>query len=186
MIPLDHLIDDVMLYWLTNAGPSSAHFYWEAAQEMAQGMPNAPVPLPPGISMFPGEQVRLSRRWTETCLADLRYFGEASSFSTGLKTTNSTKEDVKSSSEQALKSGRTVEETLSPEEAAFSIVAVRVMRDADQNIWLYPTAAPNWIKLKEDRFQRLVGYYDFASGSIAQTGLIHTRKFGLKTLASKS
>jgi hypothetical protein len=32
-----------------------------------------------GVSMFPGEQVRLSRRWAETRFADLRYFGEAAS-----------------------------------------------------------------------------------------------------------
>lgn len=79
VIPLDHLIDDVMLYWLPNAGPSSARFYWEAAQEMAQGVANAPIPLPGGVSMFPGEQVRLSRRWAEARFADLRYFGEAAS-----------------------------------------------------------------------------------------------------------
>ncbi|WP_319937581.1 hypothetical protein [Sphingomonas qomolangmaensis] len=68
VIPLDHLIDDIMLYWLPNAGPSSARFYWEAAQEMAKGMPSAPVPLPAGVSMFPGEQVRLSRRWAQARL----------------------------------------------------------------------------------------------------------------------
>lgn len=79
VIPLDHLIDDVMLYWLPNAAPSAARFYWEAAQEMAQGMPTASVPLPAGISMFPAEQVRLSRRWAETRFADLRFFGEANS-----------------------------------------------------------------------------------------------------------
>jgi microsomal epoxide hydrolase len=77
VIPLDHLIDDIMLYWLPNAGPSSARFYWEAAQEMANGMPTDPVPLPAGVSMFPGEQIRLSRRWAEARFADLRFFGEA-------------------------------------------------------------------------------------------------------------
>jgi microsomal epoxide hydrolase len=77
VIPMDHLIDDIMLYWLPNAGPSSARFYWEAAQEMANGMPTDPVPLPAGVSMFPGEQVRLSRRWAEARFADLRFFGEA-------------------------------------------------------------------------------------------------------------
>ena len=74
---LDHLIDDVMLYWLPNAGPSSARFYWEAAQEMKRGMPSTTVPLPSGVSMFPGEQVRLSRRWAERRFADLRFFAEA-------------------------------------------------------------------------------------------------------------
>ncbi len=77
VISLDHLIDDVMLYLLPNSGPSSARFYWEAAQEMAQGVLHGPVPLPAGVSMFPGEQVRLSRRWAETRFADLRFFAEA-------------------------------------------------------------------------------------------------------------
>jgi pimeloyl-ACP methyl ester carboxylesterase len=73
----DRLIDDVMMYWLTNTGPSSARFYWEAAREMARGMPTAPLPLPAGISMFPGEQMRLSERWAASRFADLRFFGEA-------------------------------------------------------------------------------------------------------------
>ncbi|UUL83795.1 epoxide hydrolase family protein [Sphingomonas qomolangmaensis] len=77
VIALDHLIDDVMLYWLPNAGPSSARFYWEAAQEMAQGIVHDPMPLPAGVSMFPGEQVRLSKRWAERRFADLRFFAEA-------------------------------------------------------------------------------------------------------------
>jgi pimeloyl-ACP methyl ester carboxylesterase len=73
----DRLIDDVMMYWLTNTGPSSARFYWEAAREMARGMPTTPLPLPAGISMFPGEQMRLSQRWAAARFADLRFFGEA-------------------------------------------------------------------------------------------------------------
>jgi pimeloyl-ACP methyl ester carboxylesterase len=73
----DRLIDDVMMYWLTNTGPSSARFYWEGAREMARGMPTAPLPLPAGISMFPGEQMRLSERWAAARFADLRFFGEA-------------------------------------------------------------------------------------------------------------
>ena len=77
VIALDHLIDDVMLYWLPNAGPSSARFYWEGAREIAKGMPTGPVPLPAGVSMFPGEQVRLSHRWAVARFADLRFFGEA-------------------------------------------------------------------------------------------------------------
>ncbi|MDR6990276.1 epoxide hydrolase [Luteimonas sp. 3794] len=77
VIALDHLIDDIMLYWLPNAGPSSARFYWEAAQEMSKPMPTGPMTLPTGISMFSGEQVRLSRRWAESRFEDLRFFGEA-------------------------------------------------------------------------------------------------------------
>jgi len=44
---------------------------------MANGMPSAPLPLPAGVSMFPGEQLRLSRRWAERRFADLRFFAEA-------------------------------------------------------------------------------------------------------------
>jgi microsomal epoxide hydrolase len=74
---LDHLIDDIMLYWLPNAGPSSARLYWEAAHEARTQMPSHPMPTPTGISMFAGEQVRVSRRWAERRFADLRFFGEA-------------------------------------------------------------------------------------------------------------
>ena len=76
-IALDHIIDDIMLYWLPAAGPSSARFYWESMREMAGGRPTDLIPLPAGVSMFPGEQVRLSRRWAEGRFADLRFFGEA-------------------------------------------------------------------------------------------------------------
>ena len=77
VLALDHLLDDIMLYWLPNAGASSARFYWEAMREMANGMPTAPLPLPAGVSIFPGEQLRLSRRWAERRFADLRFFAEA-------------------------------------------------------------------------------------------------------------
>jgi len=74
---LDVMLDDIMLYWLPNAGPSSARLYWETAQTMRQGgMPTAPMDTPSGISMFPGEQVRLSRRWAESRFAKLVHFGE--------------------------------------------------------------------------------------------------------------
>ena len=66
----------MMLSWLPNAAPSAARFYWEAAQEMVQGMPTAPVPLPAGVSMFPGEQVRLSRRWAEGRYTNIVYWNE--------------------------------------------------------------------------------------------------------------
>jgi microsomal epoxide hydrolase len=62
---------------LPNTGASSARLYWEAMQEMKSGgMPYAPLQLPTGISMFPGEQVRLSRRWAERRFANLVHFNE--------------------------------------------------------------------------------------------------------------
>jgi pimeloyl-ACP methyl ester carboxylesterase len=74
-IPLDHMIDDIMLYWLPNAGASSARFYWDNARAQG-GMPGDPVPLPAGVSMFPGEALRISRRWAEKRFADLRHYNQ--------------------------------------------------------------------------------------------------------------
>lgn len=74
---LDALLDDIMLYWLPNTGASSARFYWEAMREMmAGGMPQTKMPMPTGISMFPGEQVRLSRRWAQSRFDTLLHFNE--------------------------------------------------------------------------------------------------------------
>ncbi|RVV97921.1 epoxide hydrolase [Mesobaculum littorinae] len=74
---LDEMIDDIMLYWLPNAGPSSARLYWEGMQAMMEGgMPSSSMKTPAGISMFRGEQVRLSRRWAEARFGRLVHFTE--------------------------------------------------------------------------------------------------------------
>lgn len=74
---LDAIIDDIMLYWLPNTGASSARLYWETMQAMRHGgMPTAPMTTPAGISMFPGEQVRVSQRWAERRFAQLVHFNE--------------------------------------------------------------------------------------------------------------
>lgn len=74
---LDDMLDDIMLYWLPNAGASSARLYWEAMQAMRSGgMPSVPMKTPAGISMFCGEQVRLSRRWAERRFEHLVHFNE--------------------------------------------------------------------------------------------------------------
>lgn len=77
VLPLDTMLDNIMLYWLGNTGASSARFYWEGMREMAAaGPPSGPLPLPTGVSMFPGEQIRLSRRWAEHRFARLVHFNE--------------------------------------------------------------------------------------------------------------
>jgi len=74
---LDAILDDIMLYWLPNTGASSARLYWETMQAMHHGgMPTAPMTTPAGISMFPGEQVRVSQRWAERRFAQLVHFNE--------------------------------------------------------------------------------------------------------------
>ncbi|MCP1440095.1 microsomal epoxide hydrolase [Erwinia persicina] len=76
-IDINALIDDIMLYWLPNAGPSSVRFYWEGIREMQQQGPASAIPTPAGVSMFPGELLRLSRRWAQARFEDLRFFAEA-------------------------------------------------------------------------------------------------------------
>jgi len=77
VIDLDALIDDIMLYWLPNAGPSSVRFYWEAMGEMQQQGPGPALAAPVGISMFPGELLRLSRRWAQARFDKLQFFAQA-------------------------------------------------------------------------------------------------------------
>jgi pimeloyl-ACP methyl ester carboxylesterase len=74
---LDAIIDNIMLYWLPNTGASSARLYWETMQSMGDGgMPTTPMATPAGISMFPGEQLRLSKRWAERRFTNLVHFNE--------------------------------------------------------------------------------------------------------------
>lgn len=73
---LDEMLDDITLYWLTNTGASSARLYWEAMSSGAGQAPSGPLAMPTGISMFPREQVRLSRRWAQSRFSDLIHFDE--------------------------------------------------------------------------------------------------------------
>jgi pimeloyl-ACP methyl ester carboxylesterase len=75
VISMDEIIDDIMLYWLPNAGASSARLYWEQAQLDATGggrtQPRNPTPA--GFSIFPAEAVQASRRWVERRYDVLHY-----------------------------------------------------------------------------------------------------------------
>ncbi|AMR25525.1 epoxide hydrolase (plasmid) [Hymenobacter psoromatis] len=69
----DELLDNIMLYWLPDAGASSARFYWENA-EVVWG--NLPVAVPLAISLFPKDQTGSSRRWAERRFSNLVYWNE--------------------------------------------------------------------------------------------------------------
>lgn len=76
---LDDMIDDIMLYWLPNAAASSARLYWETAQEKPRPVTiEDPMPVPTGISMFPGEKARISERWAAQRFAKLVHFNDVS------------------------------------------------------------------------------------------------------------
>ena len=68
----DDILDDIMFYWLTASGASSARLYWESFTA-ALG-PKAPIEMPFAYSCFPEDIFLASERWYKERCADLRYF----------------------------------------------------------------------------------------------------------------
>ena len=59
----DEMLDNVMLYWATGAGASSARLYWESFGAFgSQGR----VELPTGVASFPKEILQAPRSWCES------------------------------------------------------------------------------------------------------------------------
>ena len=57
----DEMLDDVMLYWLTNSAASSARLYWESFGKLSPGK----VEVPTGVAAFPKEIIKAPRNWCE-------------------------------------------------------------------------------------------------------------------------
>jgi len=69
----DEFLDNVTLYWLTNTGVSASRLYWE----YKGGFFNVKgVSIPVAVTVFPGEQYRAPRSWTERAYPNLIYFNE--------------------------------------------------------------------------------------------------------------
>jgi hypothetical protein len=58
----DELLDNVMLYWVTGSGASSARLYWESFNKFVS---NGRVELPTGIAALPKEILRTPRSWCD-------------------------------------------------------------------------------------------------------------------------
>jgi pimeloyl-ACP methyl ester carboxylesterase len=58
----DEMLDDVMLYWLTNSAASSARLYWESFGKRTPGK----VEVPTGVAAFPKEIIKAPRTWCES------------------------------------------------------------------------------------------------------------------------
>jgi len=58
----DELLDNVMMYWATNSGTSSARLYWESFTAFGR---QARVELPTAVARFPKEVLRAPRSWCE-------------------------------------------------------------------------------------------------------------------------
>lgn len=68
----DELLDNVMVYWLNNAGASSARLYWESFTSANLD----PIEMPVGCSIFPYEIFRSSRRWAQKRFPNLIHWNE--------------------------------------------------------------------------------------------------------------
>jgi pimeloyl-ACP methyl ester carboxylesterase len=75
-LPLDAMLDNIMLYWLTNAAASSARLYWES---FADGFGARDLSLPVGCSVFPKDIYAAPRSWAERCMSNLIYWNELES-----------------------------------------------------------------------------------------------------------
>jgi epoxide hydrolase len=71
-VPRDALLDNVLVYWLSNTATSSARLYWESFS----GGNMAEIAVPMGASIFPKEIIKLSRRWAAKRFTDIRYWNE--------------------------------------------------------------------------------------------------------------
>jgi epoxide hydrolase len=69
----DELIDNIMIYWLSNSGASSARLYWESMASFAA----TEVHVPTGISNFPREIFQPSRRWADRIYRNIIYWNDA-------------------------------------------------------------------------------------------------------------
>ena len=70
IVSRDELLDNVMMYWLPDAGASSARIYWESFGAVG----GEPVEIPVGCSIFPKEIFKTSERWARKRFSDLIHF----------------------------------------------------------------------------------------------------------------
>jgi epoxide hydrolase len=68
----DELLDNVMIYWITETAVSSARLYWESF-----GRPRPyKVTVPTGVAVFPREIVPPVRRWMEEAFPNIQHWSE--------------------------------------------------------------------------------------------------------------
>jgi len=72
----NELLDNIMLYWLTNSAASSARLYWETFSPSAILVDRGRISIPVGVSVFPKEIMAGPRSWSEKHFADICYWSE--------------------------------------------------------------------------------------------------------------
>jgi epoxide hydrolase len=73
-VPRNVILDNVMMYWLTNSATSSARLYWESFGSFTKF---DEIALPSAYTRFPKELFTASERWLRTLYTGLRYYGTA-------------------------------------------------------------------------------------------------------------
>jgi pimeloyl-ACP methyl ester carboxylesterase len=75
----DHVLDNIMLYWLTNTAASAARLYWETGRSATAAFKQPPphVSVPVAFTVFPGEIFQAPRHWVKSAYHNLVYFNEA-------------------------------------------------------------------------------------------------------------
>lgn len=68
----DAMLDNIMVYWLTASGASSARMYWESYATIARG--NYEVLVPTAVSTFPREITKAPRQWAQRTLRNIVYW----------------------------------------------------------------------------------------------------------------
>jgi len=68
----DELLDNVMMYWATNSGASSARIYWESFTRRRGGTVRVPV----GVTVYPKEIVAPVRKWMEADYPNICHWSE--------------------------------------------------------------------------------------------------------------
>jgi len=66
------MLDNISVYWFTATAASSARLYWESFRASH----SSAVAVPAGISIYPREIIRPSRRWCEQRYTDIRWYEE--------------------------------------------------------------------------------------------------------------
>jgi len=69
----DEMLDNIMLYWLSNSGASSARLYWESFHGVFVA---TKVDLPVGCSIFPKDIYKAPRSWADKCYPNLIHWNE--------------------------------------------------------------------------------------------------------------
>jgi epoxide hydrolase len=68
----DHMLDNVMLYWLNNTGASSARLYWHSFRNTQANE----IIIPVGCTVAPFEIFGPSRRWAAQRMKNIVYWNE--------------------------------------------------------------------------------------------------------------